>query len=481
MTLLWIPIGLAPLIAIGCAAVCVLEGRSTLTWAERIAYGAVFGPTLTFYVTFLLHLTGLIPFTLVGFLIVQVLLLAALGSFYWLRVRKLETTEVQQISTRLSLARWAKILLGILLAWTAVKLVAMSAILIMTPVYQDDAFNNWNFRGKIYYVEERLQIGVLRQDGTLASDGVHSYPPTVPLTKTWIATLAGTWTDGLAGGVHLLWLGAALLLVYCTVRRHSSIVWALLGVYVLASLPLYMVHGSSAYADVFLSAHVLAALAPLLMALRTSDAHQCRAWLRIGALAAGLLVFTKNEAMLMHVPPLAVVTFVAVWWLHRTQRLSLRETVIAALWYIGLVLAVLIPWTAFKWANGLSFGNAKSISGLEVSWQSNVLYSLWITYLFEANWLVLPPVALALIAWRWRDSIRSPLVTITCFVMIVIIGQDLLFLFTGISTEALRQTGSGRGIVHLLPAIVSLVMILLGYMFPELGIRKKCDAVDTVE
>jgi len=40
-------------------------------------------------------------------------------------------------------------------------------------------------------------------------------------------------------------------------------------------------------------------------------------------------------------------------------------------------------------------------------------------------------------------------------------SQVFIFLFTPLSTEALRQTGSARGLVQLVPIVVTLTVLLL--------------------
>ena len=109
---------------------------------------------------------------------------------------------------------------------------------------------------------------------------------------------------------------------------------------------------------------------------------------------------------------------------------------------------------------------------MEIFWQENILRSLFITWVLEANFLLLPGVLFGLLIVRFRTAFFSPVVTLTTFTLTAILGISMIFLFTGLSTEALRQTGSARGIVQLLPVMVVLVTVLMADMYRVFVVRK---------
>jgi hypothetical protein len=276
----------------------------------------------------------------------------------------------------------------------------------------------------------------------------------------WHALAAGGWNDRVIALASPLWYILALFLIWTTLKRSASKGWAMLAVYIASSLPLLLMHGSTPYADLFLALHICIALLPLLHALGATDAEARSAWLRLGAFALALLPMTKSEALLMHLPPiLLLVTAVLLLSLH-TKKLTGKQALHAALWYGGLLAIVLGPWLTYKYMNGLAFGNAKPID-TALALQPGALRSIGITWVLEANFLLLPGLLIALLAIRQRAAFASPLAILSLYIITVIAGLTAIFTLTGLSTEALRQTGSARGIVQLLPVTVILVTLLL--------------------
>ncbi len=460
MTLLWLPVGTALPTLSGWLLVRLCEGNHpVLLRLERWTLGFLLGVTATMFVTFLAHISGLVLFTRWGFLGVQIALTAVLAILRFLQWR-LSHAHVRPASLPLShpTRLWMVILIAVLTLWTLVKITFGSFILVSTPSYFDDSLKNWNYRAKVFAFTQTLDVDITENGG---GDVLSSYPPTVSLFKASLATLEGGWDGSLVNSVHILWFIAPLILLYCALRRRTGWQWALLGTYLLASLPLYFFDGLNAYADVFLSGHLLAAGAALTQGLTEHDAHRRQSWLRLFALAAGLLVFTKNEALVLYLPLLLAVLIGGLVFLKQRKRMTSREVWKTIAWTVGWLLAIGAPWVLFKWAHGLAFGNAKAItSSYSFGWQSGVLYVLWVNTFFEGNWHLLFPLLLLLLVLKHKYLLRSTVTPLALFVLAALLLQISLFLFTSLSVEALKQTGLARGFVQLAPLVVLLTTLL---------------------
>ncbi|MDA1209237.1 MAG: hypothetical protein O2904_04380 [bacterium] len=450
MVFLWLPVAIALPTLSGWLLLRALEHKSPVLFRfERIALGFVLGMTLTMFVTFLLQVLGLILFTMNGFLIAQVLLLLITGGLYWKFAMK-PTTYNSQPTTPFTALQ--KSLIALLSIWTIIKISAGIMILVSTPAYQDDVFNNWNMRGKLFYETKEMTLEMQIGNEITSAVGVSSYPPALPLIKTWLATLAGDWHEGLANSIHVLWFLSALLLVYELLKRRIGRLWALGGVYILSSLPLFQIHGVQPYADMMVSVHLFAAVGMLFLGASETDAGKRSAYLRIAALATGVMIFTKNETLIMHLPPLIVALFAMMW---------MRRDFKPVAHYALSLLLIGLPWIAYKWMHDLPFGNAKSVSGLELSWQKDVGYAIWINTFFEGNWALFFPIFFGLLAVYWRKALFTPLGILTGFFLMVYLGQMPLYFFTGLSTEVINQTGYARGLVQLMPVAACLVTLLI--------------------
>ncbi|MBI5155960.1 hypothetical protein HZA45_01655, partial [Candidatus Peregrinibacteria bacterium] len=213
-------------------------------------------------------------------------------------------------------------------------------------------------------------------------------------------------------------------------------------------------------ADCFMAAHVFAAVSMLFSGFSETNEERRRSFLCIGALALGILPFIKNEGLIVYLPPLVLLSVIGIAVLHRKRSMDTRAAVRSLLTLLLPLMLVAVPWLLFKWNHGLSFGNAKPFSSFNVGWQPNVLFAMTVNTVFEGNWLLLFPFFFALLLWRWKKAFTS-FSFLTLFFLIVYLGQAMLYLFTSLSIEALKQTGYARGLIHLVPTVVFLTVLLL--------------------
>jgi len=451
MSYLLLPIGLIPSVLSGWLLLRLVEGSTPVLFKwERWIAGFVLGGIFTTYMIFLTEITGIGSFSFVSMLLTQLVLLSILGGLFW-KKRSTLTAQCPLPTDSSPWKPWQKVVTGILSVWLLAKLLS-GVIFLSGPAYFDDTISNWNLRAKAFYHHQELILEVIPGKGT----GIGSYPQSVSLLKTWLMHLNGSWHEGLANSIHILWYLSALSLLFFALRRLMSLQWALLGTYVLSSVPLYLVHGSSAYGDGFLSVVIFLALSWVFFAATSKKAKRL-SFIKLGAVAAGLLVYTKNEAILLHLPPLAVI----IIGLLVIGGFSSKEKKTTLLWYGSCVSAVLIPWITFKWMNNLAFGNAKDVSGLTLEWHEGVLRTIGLNTFWEGNWNLLPVLFFGLIITQWKSSFRSPLIIPTGFCCMVILGQLPIYMFTSLYIEALNQTGYARGIIHLIPVVVFVTVILL--------------------
>jgi len=451
-------IGLALPTIVGWLALRALEGNApVLTRWERWAAAAVLGPTLSMFVIFVLSIAGM-PLTRFSFLAVFVSIIALLAIPAFLRSRHpIPIPNPNPNPNPIPIPIPLPYLTIPIALWIAIKVLTAAFLLISSPPFSDDVINNWNFRGMVFFHAQEFTLELQRGYGVVETDRVSAYPPSVPLFKTWLATLNGEWSDGLANAIHIIWYCCALILLFFALRRMATLWWSLIGTYMLASIPLYLMHGTLAYADLFLSLHVFLAISMLLHALREDDENRAMAYLRVSAFALAMLPFTKNEGIILYVPPLILAITGSLIWLRRRG----WHVLAPALWYIGLSATVLIPWLGFKLMHDLPFGNAKAVSGFAFGWQAGALKAIVINTFMEGNWLLLMPLFFGLLLWKWRSAFRSTLILPILFILVVWIGQIGIFLFTSISNEAINQTGYARGLIHLLPLIVLVTTMLL--------------------
>lgn len=465
INLLALLIGIAVPGALCWFALLLLEGtHPVLTRAERIVWALTLGPTLFTFIAFLSHVLSLTKLTLLGFLLPNIVIALLLGAGAW-------TSSVLRPSWKSSPSvslppdtapRWVRLGVFLLCIWTGVKILAGAIDLFGVPTYWDDSFNNWNMRGKMFFVTERIELTIPVGNRILQTEGgVSSYPPALPLVKTWLSDLRGSWEEPLVNGVHLLWFLGLLGSFFLLLRRSFGRTVSLFGASLLASLPLLIIQGTNPYADVFLASHLFLSVVCLLGAARSTATEELTSWLKLLAFTLGLLLFTKNEATVLYAPLLILLAF---WLLLGKKRTGLitQQQFARAVGLIAIILGCLaLPWLAFKWLNGLTFGNAKSISGMVMSFNPLVVKAIWYHLSHEPNWLLLPLVFLLMLVLAGRRAWEPPTGLLTVFVIVTILGQFALFtLMAPLATEAIMQTGLSRGLLHVAPVVLLLVLLL---------------------
>lgn len=462
MILLLLPLGLLlPTIAGWVTLRLAEKEHPVLLGFERWTLACLLGTTLSMYLSFLAHIAGFMTLSLTGFLGVQVSYFL-LVSLLWMRFHvSWHVHPVPSLPANKKLSKPIKILIAALLCWTVLKLIVGAAILVSTPPYQDDVFNNWNMRGKLFAITRELTLEFAIGNDITAVGGVSSYPPTVSLTKTMLTDMARSWNEGLVNSIHFVWFLCVLILLYFTLRRRMPAAWAFAGVYALSSLPLFFMHGVTPYADVFLAAHIFAAVSLLYGAVSAETDEQSASFLRLGAIATGLLVFTKNEALLLHIPVVLLLLACVLRHLYTKDTFSEKQVRKIISHYALALLFVALPWILFKLRHNLPFGNAKSVSGLEIAWQKGVAYAITINTFFEGNWALLIPLLLGCIVVFRKQAFRSTTVIFTAFFLLLYVGQMPLFFLTGLSTEALNQTGYARGLVQIAPVGVAALIFIV--------------------
>lgn len=464
MNLIALTFGLALPAALAWTAMLLIEkDKPVLTPAERVVWALILGPAFFAFIAFLTHILGLTKLNLIGFIAPNLMVFFVLAVFakrkgafsaYKNRVRPGKIPGPV-------LSRPVMVFLGILGIWTAVKIIAGAIDLWSVPTYWDDSFNNWNMRGKLFYETERLELKIPNGNGYIqTAEGVSSYPPALPLIKTWLSTLRGGWQEPLVNGVHLVWFIGLIAAFYLYVLRKHSRSFSFLGVYMLVSLPLLLVHGMNPYAEVFLASHLFLTVISLLNAAEAQSSGESSAWLKLSAFSLGLLLFTKNESSVIYAP---VILLLAAW-ITREKLKSGQIDRDALKRFIAIPIAILaavgLPWLAFKWLNGLTFGNAKAVSNMGVGFSFPALKAIWFQLSSEPNWLFLPLLLPVILFFTGKNSFKYPQGLLTVFILICFAVQVSIFIIAiPLAREAVMQTGFNRGLLHLAP-LALLLMIL---------------------
>ena len=164
---------------------------------------------------------------------------------------------------------WPRIAWFLLLFWLALRLGTLAIEVGSRPLYAWDAWAEWAPKARVWYELGRMAPFLPGSDWLAGASGAYfdpapGNPATISLLQAWGAIVLGRWDDSALGWPWLFMLIAVALATYGMVREGGvGMLGALIGAYLVASLPLTDVHVALAgYADLMLcGAYTLSALA----------------------------------------------------------------------------------------------------------------------------------------------------------------------------------------------------------------------------
>jgi hypothetical protein len=360
--------------------------------------------------------------------------------------------------------KWISALLGLALASLAWRgFIALREIL-LRPTYPWDAWDAWAVKSKTWVLLGHYAPFVPIQDWLrhpareLYTSIAWGYPSTLAWMQVWFAGAAGGWIEPLVNlPWFALWIG--LLLAHYGQWRALGIGRnaALAGTYALGSLPLLDVHVALAgYADLWVATLLgFAVLAWLRWRLRGE-----RAQLLIALGCTLLLPMLKLEGAVWM--SLFALTMLYGMLPRRRRRIGFVLAALALV-LIATVCGLSLPLPGLGWVGiGRGYISVPVIGQLHLAWHGAAFAGVLNSLFVQPNWHLLWWIAPVIVVWRWRE-LRAMDVTrqLGAFLLAGLMFLLLLFVFTDAASWAESYTAINRLLMHLVPALISLLMLLL--------------------
>jgi hypothetical protein len=335
--------------------------------------------------------------------------------------------------------------------------------ILLRPTFPWDAWDAWAVKSKVWFLLGHYEPFVpmrdwLQHPATADYTGpAWSYPATLGWIQVWFASAAGGWIEPL---LNLPWfaLWSGLLLGHYGQWRALgfSRMRALAFVYFLGSLPLVIVHVALAgYADLWVATVFGFAVLAWLRWVRRRERSQ----LAIAAICALLLPLLKLEGAVW----LLLFTCVAVFAVLPQRWRRYVVAAVLAVVVLGVAIGKLsLPLFGLGWVNiGVHAIDVPVIGKLAIAWHGaafdGVLYALFA----QPNWHLLWWLAPMIVLWRWRELRAHASLRLLGSLLLAGFGFLLfLFLFTDAARWAESFTAINRLVMHLTPAVVTLLAML---------------------
>jgi hypothetical protein len=335
---------------------------------------------------------------------------------------------------------------------------------LLRPTYPWDAWDAWAVKSKTWYLLGHhapfVDIADWLRNGAadLYSGPAWAYPSTLAWMQIWFASAAGGWIEQL---VNLPWLAlwAGMLLGHYGQWRALGLnaTRAAVFVYVLGSLPLLASHVALAgYADLWIA--TLFGFS-LLAWLRWQERGE-RDQLILALLCAGALPLLKLEGMVWCLCLLAAIGFGIL-----SPRWRWRAAAIAAAVVILLILVgqAQMLFAAIGWVrSGSRVVDIPVIGKLSLAWHGDAAIGIVHSLFTQSNWHLLWWCVPAILAWRWRALQESAALRLGGLLLLGCLGLLVfLFVFTDAAEWAESYTAVNRLIMHITPAVITLLALLL--------------------
>ena len=188
---------------------------------------------------------------------------------------------------------WRKIWIILVGLRIIVKLFVWWVSITKVPTYQDDTFVNRNYRAKVFFIRENIVLD--KTDSDFLGKWYNQYPIGSYLSRLLPMKLYGERTEGWANFPPFLFYILSIILIFqITYRLTKRIEYGFLWAYLLGSVPLFYVHGTNPYYDVFQSVYFLLATFWLYQFIN-NKVNPLTFWIYLG-----ILGFTKSEGLIIY-------------------------------------------------------------------------------------------------------------------------------------------------------------------------------------
>lgn len=384
------------------------------------------------------------------------ILLPPLVVLVWWRLRAHAPLSSGPIATSTT-PRWAvgACLVGVA-ALIAVRAFWLYEEAVLRPLFGWDAWLAWSAKAKAWALSGQAvpfvdaKTWLAEPAGTTRTSLAYNYPEWLSWLQVWLSRTAGDWSEP---AINIAWPTLWLaLLAGCYGQWRSfavPVLPAIVGTYLLASLPLANVHAAlPGYADLWVATVFVFAV---LAILRWRE-HGQRSQLLMALILTAALPGLKLEGMVWATSAIALILWFALARYGRTTRI------------VG-TLACVLGLVTLSWLLGLSwFDQAlKLFSGQGHDGHVvDVLTSTGAGLFTQDNWHLLWYLLPLVVIWRWRQIRQSP--SLTGLLLLLAGGLALLmvlFVCTPAGRWAESFTAVNRLVLHLAPIAVSAILLAL--------------------
>lgn len=358
--------------------------------------------------------------------------------------RPIKKTERSQINKR-NITK--KIIWLILVIRLLIKLTLWAINIYSVPTYQDDTTSNWNYRAKARYYQNNIILD--ETDENYMWWWYKQYPITPSFTKTYLSKRNWSRNEWLINSISFIFYIISLTLLFSFIYHYTKkIDWWLWGVLALSSIPIYHIHWTNPYFDVFMATYFLAASRFVFQRIKNKEDFV------LALIMIATLWYTKSEGLIIF-----SIAILLSYALYHGANVFKKENFHNALkiWFGWLVIQ--LPLIIFKKMHDLWFWNGNI--GIEETINDLVIHNEirkpFANALYQMGnyWPVMAIATIAIIRGLYETTKNKKpqrffyITTITALALIM-----LIYLTTFTYQYVIDQTGINRSMVQILTMLV---------------------------
>lgn len=387
---------------------------------------------------------------------------AVAGVVAWRRSRG--RTPLSAIDRAQKMEKWKIVLFCAALAALAWRAFIALREILLRPTFPWDAWDAWAVKSKAWFLLGHyapfVSMGqwIAGAPGESYSGPAWSYPAALAWLQVWFAGAAGGWIEPL---VNLPWLALWIGMLFAHYGQWRALglsrMRAMAFVYVLGSLPLVTVHVALAgYADLWIAAIFGFAVLAWARWLEQRDRGQAA----LACLCALLLPWIKLEGavwLLMFAGVAGYCSLPKHW-----RRYGVG--VVVAIVVVGAAFGRLkLPLFGLGWVSvSLRAIEVPVIGTLAIAFHPGALMGAVSSLFAQPSWHLLWYLAPLVAIWRWRQfrEVRAAR-ALGALLAASLVFLGFLFLFTDAAAWAESYTAVNRLVMHIVPALITLMALLL--------------------
>lgn len=286
------------------------------------------------------------------------------------------------------------------------------------------------------------------------------YPLNIPFAETFLYMCMRDLDDVMVKAIFPLFFTAALAILYYAIRRFATKTYALVFVFILATIPQFNSYAANAYHELPLACYYLASAVLL---LRWFGDTSLTRYLPLSAVLVGFAAWTKNEGLLYCVVNMAVL---AVFIARNFDKIKIKNLFFAAAYPVIIVL-MMLPWVIIKRTYGITNSEINLVN-INIQYLIAQVHKLMpIAYEFQKQffgpkrWNIFWPAALTIAVIFYRRATSGLAGYIALSITLAVAGYVLFYLISYVDVVYFLSKTWSRFLLHFLPVAVLWIAMIL--------------------